>query len=67
VGIQGLEAAEDRGVLVGRTPGEFMDHIVRLLTRPLFWDEQRRSGLAFLTDYLRRNRRRLSDLMDPSG
>ena len=67
VGIQGLEAAEDRGVLVGRTPEEFLDHIERLLTRPLFWDEQRRSGQAFLTDYLRRNRRRLSDLMDPSG
>lgn len=67
VGIQGLEGAENRGILVGRTPGEYLEHIERLLTRPGYWEEQQRAGRAFLTDYLRRNRRRLSDLMGPSG
>lgn len=67
VGIQGLEEAENRGILVGRTPGEYMDHIERLLTRPAYWEEQIKSGRAFLTDYLQRNRRRLSDIMDISG
>jgi len=65
-GIQGLEEAENRGILVGRTPGEFIEHIERLLTRPLYWEEQRRSAQDFLTDYLQLNRRRLSDLMDVS-
>ncbi len=67
VGIQGLEAAENRGILVGRTPGEYLEHVERLLTRPPYWEEQRRAGQAFLSDYLERNRRRLSDLMDLSG
>jgi hypothetical protein len=67
VGIQGLEEAENRGILVGRTPGEFLEHIARLLTRPLFWEEQRRAAQDFLKDYLQRNRRRLSDLLDVSG
>ena len=67
VGIQGLEEAENRGILVGRTPGEFLEHIERLLTQPLYWEEQRRSTQDFVTDYLQRNRRRLSDLLEVSG
>jgi len=67
VGIQGLEEAENRGILVGRTPGEFLEHIERLLTQPLFWEEQRRAAQDFLKDYLQRNRRRLADLVAVSG
>ena len=51
----------------GRADARGLEHIERLLTRPGYWEEQQRAGRAFLTDYLRRNRRRLSDLVGLSG
>lgn len=66
-GIQGIEEAENRGILVGRTPEEFVECIERLLTLPSFWEEQRWLAQDFLIDYLHRNQQRLSDLLDEAG
>ncbi len=63
-GIRGIEEAEGRGILVGGTPGEFVEALERLMTRPSLRDEQRRAGLDFIGDYLRRNRQGLSDLLE---
>lgn len=63
-GIRGLEEAKGRGILVGRTPAEFAEGVERLATRPSFREEQSRAAADFVTEYLRRNRRGLSDLLN---
>ena len=63
-GIQGIEEAENRGILVGRTPAEIViECIERLLTLPSFWEEQRRLAQDFMMDYLHQNQQRLSDFL----
>jgi polysaccharide biosynthesis protein PslH len=62
-GIQGVEEAENRGILVGRTPGEFAECVERLMTRPSFREEQGRSARGFMRDYLQQNRLGLADLL----
>jgi glycosyltransferase involved in cell wall biosynthesis len=62
-GIAGIEDAKDRGVLVGRTPEEFVGHIESLLTNQSFYKEQRRHARLYIEEYLRRNRRSLLMLL----
>jgi hypothetical protein len=62
-GIQGIEEARYRGILVGQTPMEFAECIEQLLGQPSFWEEQRRLARVALSDYVRRNEQRLSVLL----
>ena len=66
-GITGIEGAEGRGILVGRTPGDFAECVERLMSRPSFREEQRRAGLDFMRDYLQRNRQGLAALLAEAG
>jgi len=58
-GIEGIEEAENRGILVGRDPAEFAEHIEGLLTCPPFREEQVQRAKGFLRDYLCKNHERI--------
>lgn len=59
VGIEGIDDAKGRGILVGRTPEEFVEHIELLLTKPSFRREQSVYALDYSERYLIKNRQRL--------
>lgn len=63
VGIEGVEDAKDRGVLVGRTPEEFVGHIESLLTSPSFYKKQRRYARTYMEKYQKKHRQNLAMLL----
>lgn len=62
-GIEGLEDAQDRGVLVGGTPEEFVDHLVSLLKEPSIYSRQRDMGYQYYCRYQAQNKQRLKNLL----
>jgi glycosyltransferase involved in cell wall biosynthesis len=62
-GIEGIEEAENRGILVGRTPKGFAECIERLLTCPSLREEQSRLAQGFLRGYIHRNQQGLLGIL----
>ena len=62
-GIEGLEGARNRGILVGGTPEEFVDHLVSLLKEPSIYSRQRDLGYQYYCRYQARNKLRLKGLL----
>ncbi len=49
VGAEGMELVEGRDVLVGGTPAEFADEVVRLYTDEQLWTQTSRRSIAYVT------------------
>jgi glycosyltransferase involved in cell wall biosynthesis len=64
VGIEGIEDAKDRGVLVGNTPEEFVDQIEVLIEDFDFYEEQSQRARQYMNEYNNLNRLRLARLID---
>ena len=67
VGIQGIEDAENRGVLVGRTPEEFASHLETLLENSYVYERQREHGLRYMKRYQVLNQKRLEKILSKAG
>ncbi len=63
IGIGGIEGAKGLGVLVGRTPKEFVGHIEMLLMSRSYYRKQSQYAREYHKKYLGRNRRNLKWLL----
>jgi len=63
VGIEGIEEAKNKGILVGETPEDFVAHLESLLTNPSIYKEQRDQGYRFFCHYQAQNKRQLKNLL----
>jgi len=62
-GIEGIEDAENQGVLVGKTSDDFAGHLVSLLTEPSRYNEQSEMGHRYFCRYQAQNKQRLNSLL----
>jgi glycosyltransferase involved in cell wall biosynthesis len=63
VGIEGIEDAENQGILVSRNPGEFVSHLESLLKNSNFYEEQRQRGRQYMARYNAQNQQRLLNVL----